>query len=79
MKKYNRDHCSKVEQIEDRISELDDRNFEITQLEAKREKRIQKYKKGKKPYVLFGIHRKDQCLEQLGFQEEKRERKKQFI
>lgn len=79
MKKYNRNHCSKAEQIEDRISELDDRNFEITQLEAKREKRLQNYKKEKKTLCALWNPQKGPMFRTIGIPGVKRGRKKQFI
>lgn len=42
--------CSRGEQMEHKISELEDRNFEITQWKAKRKKR-----KEEKSQMIYGI------------------------
>lgn len=51
--------CSILEQIEDRISELEDKNFE-TQLEESKEKSMKRLKKS---YMINGIPSEKQIFE----------------
>lgn len=52
--------CSILEQIEDRISELEDKNFEMTQLEESKEKNMKRLKKS---YMINGIPSEEQVFE----------------
>lgn len=62
MRNVKQSICDRAEQVEHRLSELEDRNREITQLEENK-KNKKKRKWVKKAYVIYGMSSKEQVLE----------------
>lgn len=61
MRNVKQSICDRVEHVEHRLSKLQDRNREITQLEENNNKK--EWKWVKKAYVIYGMSSKEQVLE----------------